>query len=79
MGTSRKCFCWTETAAADERQAQLLILAGNLPGWKGGFKALRQAQLPRWRGSFQWQIEAKIAALQAAYARLHAEVATPDG
>jgi hypothetical protein len=39
----------------------------------------RQVQLPKWRGSFQWQIEAKVEALQAAYARLHAEVAKPDG
>jgi hypothetical protein len=37
----------------------------------------RQAELPKWRGSFQWQIEAKIEALQAEYARLRAEAAEP--
>jgi hypothetical protein len=40
---------------------------------------LRQAQLPKWRGHFQWQIEAKIEALQAEHARLRAEDAKPDG
>jgi hypothetical protein len=54
-------------------------IASDLLYWKGGLKVLRQAQLPKWRGSFQWQIEAKIEALQAEYARLHAEVAKPDG
>jgi hypothetical protein len=47
--------------------------------WKGGLKVLRQAQFPKWRGFFQWQIEAKIEALQAAYAKLRAECARPDG
>jgi hypothetical protein len=42
-------------------------------------KVLRQAKFPKWRGSFKWQIEAKIEALQAAYARLRAEAAKPDG
>ena len=42
-------------------------------------KVLRPAQLPKWRGSFTWQIEAKIEALQAAYAKLRAECAKPDG
>jgi hypothetical protein len=65
--------------AADERQAQLRAIASDLLYWKGGLKVLRQAQLPTWRGSFQWQIEAKVAALQAAYARLRAEAAKPDG
>ena len=58
-----------ETTAAGERQAQLSAIAGDLLSWKGGLKVLRQAQLPKWRGSFQWQIEAQIEALQAAYAR----------
>ena len=54
-------------------------LASDLLYWKGGLKVLRQAQLPKWRGCFQWQIEAKIEALQAEYARLRAEAAKPDG
>ena len=40
---------------------------------------LKQARLPKWRGCFQWQIEAKIEALQAAYARVRAEVAKERG
>jgi hypothetical protein len=47
--------------------------------WKGGLKVLRQAELPKWRGSFQWQIEAKIEALQTAYVRLRAEAAKEGG
>jgi hypothetical protein len=47
--------------------------------WKGGLNVLRQAQLPKWRGHFQWQIEAKIEALQTAYARLRAEDANEGG
>ena len=47
--------------------------------WKGGLKALRQAQLPKWRGSFKWQIEARIEALQTAYATLRAEAAKEGG
>ena len=46
---------------------------------EGGLKVLKQARLPKWRGCFQWQIEAQIEALQTAYARLHTEVAKPDG
>jgi hypothetical protein len=68
-----------ERTAAGERQAQLRAIASDLLYWKGGLKVLRQAQLPKWRGSFKWQIEAKIEALQAEYARLHAEAAKPDG
>ena len=68
-----------ESTEADERQAQLHAIASDLLYWKGGLKVLRQAQLPKWRGSFQWQIEAKIEALQAEYATLRAEVARPDG
>ena len=68
-----------EVAAADERQEQLRAIAGDLIYWKDGLKVLRQAQLPKWRGSFKWQIEAKIEALQAAYAKLRAECAKPDG
>ena len=64
---------------ADERQAQLRAIASDLLYWKGGLKVLKQARLPKWRGSFQWQIEARIEALQTAYARLHAEAAIPDG
>ena len=64
--------------AADERQAQLRAVASDLLYWKGGLKVLRQAQLPTWRSSFQWQIEAKVEALQAEYARLRAEVDKPD-
>ena len=47
--------------------------------WKGRLKVLRQAQLPTWRGYFKWQIEARIEALQTAYARLRAACAKPDG
>ena len=47
--------------------------------WRGGLKFLQQSQLPNWRGSFKWQIEAKIEALQTAYATLCAEGAKPDG
>ena len=65
--------------AAGEQQAQLRTIASELLYWKGGLKVLRQARLLKWRGCFQWQIEAKIETLQAAYARLHAEAAKPDG
>ena len=68
-----------ETAEADERQEQLRAIAGDLLYWKDGLKVLRQAQLPKWRGYFKWQIEAKIEALQAAYAKVRAEAAKPDG
>ena len=51
---------------------------GGLLSWKGGLKVLLQARLPKWRGLFKWQIEAKIEALQAEYAKLHAEAAKPD-
>ena len=67
-----------ETTPADERQAQLRTIASDLLYWKGGLKVLKQARLPKWRGSFQWQIEAQIEALRAAYARLRAEAAKPD-
>ena len=60
-------------------QAQLRTIASGLLYWKGGLKVLRQAQLPRWRGSFQWQIEAQIEVLQAAYVTLHTEAAKPEG
>ena len=63
----------------DERQVRLRAIASELLYWKGGLKVLKQARLPKWRGCFQWQIEAKIEALQAAYATLRAEVAKPDG
>ena len=69
----------TEDVVADERQAQLHAIANDLLYWKGGLKFLRQAQLPKWRGYFKWQIEAKIEALQTAYATLRAEAAKPDG
>ena len=68
-----------EMAAADERQAQLRTIASDLLYWKGGLKVLKQARLTKWRGSFQWQIEAKIEALQAEHARLHAEAAKEGG
>jgi hypothetical protein len=68
-----------EVPATDERQAQLRAIASDLLYWKGGLKVLRQARLPKWRGCFQWQIEAKVEALQAEYTRLRAESATPDG
>ncbi len=64
-----------EIAATDWRRAQLRAIASDLLSWKGGLKVLRQAQLPKWRGCFQWQIETKIEALQAAYARFRANVA----
>ena len=67
-----------ETTAAEERQAQLRAIASDLHYWEGSLKVLRQARLPKWRGSFQWQIEAKIEALQAECARLRAE-GTPEG
>ena len=68
-----------ETAAADERQAQMRASASELLYWKGGLKVLRQARLPKWRGSFKWQIEAKVEALQAAYATVRAEAVKSDG
>ena len=68
-----------ESTAAGERQAQLRAIASDLLYWIGGLKVLRQAQLPKWRGSFQWQIEAKIEALQIAYARLRTEAANEGG
>lgn len=69
----------TERHEADERQAQLRAVTSDLLYWKNGLKVLRQAQLPKWRGHFKWQIEAKLDTLQAEYARLRAECATPDG
>ena len=68
-----------EMAEADERRAQPRAIASNLLYWKGGLKVLRQAQLPKWRGSFMCQIEARMEALQAAHARLRAEIAKTDG
>ncbi len=67
-----------EVAAADKRQAQLHAIASDLLYWKGGLKVLRQAQLPKWRGYFKWQIEARIEALQTAYAMLQTEAAKRD-
>ena len=66
-----------ETAEADEQQAQLRAIASDLLYWKGGLKVLRQAQFPKW-GYFTWQIEAKIEALQTAYAKVRAACAKPD-
>ena len=60
--------------AASELPRRLVVL-----DYRSLVILLRQAQLPKWRGSFQWQIEAKIEALQAEYARLRAEAAKPDG
>ena len=54
-------------------------ITSDLLYWKGGLKVLHQAQLPKWRASFQWQIEAKIEALQTAYATLRAEGAGEGG
>ena len=68
-----------EIATADERQEQLRAISSNLIYWRDGLKVLKQARLPKWRGSFKWQIEAKIEALQAAYAKLRAEAAKPEG
>jgi hypothetical protein len=68
-----------EGSPADERQAQLRAIASDLIYWKGGLKVLRQAQLPKWRGLFKWQIEAKIEALQAEYAKVRVVCAKPDG
>lgn len=68
-----------EATAADERQAQLRSIASDLLSWKGGLKVLWQAQLPKWRGSFKWQIEAKIEAVQAEYARLRTESTREGG
>ncbi len=59
--------------ATDGQQERLRAIASDLLYWKGGLKVLKQARLPKWRGSFQWQIEAKIVDLQAAYASLRAE------
>ena len=67
-----------ETEVADERQAQLRIIAVDLIYWRDGLKVLHQAQLPKWRGLFKWQIEAKIEALQQEYAKLRAACAKPD-
>jgi len=68
-----------EGTAAGERQVQLRTIASDLLNCKGGLKVLCQAQLPTWRGMFKWQIEAKIEALQAEYAKVRAECAKPDG
>ena len=82
-GTGRQWMNWSlppaEVTEGDERQKHLRAIAGDLMYWKGGLKVLRQAQLPKWRGFFKWQIEAKIEALQIAYAKVRAEVAKPDG
>src|SRR5579862_9201538 len=67
------------TTTADERQERLHAVAEDLLYWKGGLKVLRQARLPKWRGSFKWQIEAKVEALQAAYATVRAEAVKSDG
>ena len=64
---------------ANDRQERMRAIAGDLIYWCDGLKVLRQAQLPKWRGHFQWQIEAKIEALQTAYATVRAECAKPDG
>ena len=58
---------------------QLHTITSDLIYWKGGLKVLRQARLPKWRDSFQWQIEAKIEALQTEDARLRAEAAKEEG
>jgi len=68
-----------ETTEAGGRQSQLRAIASDLLYWKGGLNVLRQAQLPKWRGYFQWQIEAKIEALQAEVARLRPEAGKQDG
>ena len=68
-----------EVSSANEQQEWLHAIASDLLYWKGGLKILRQAHLPKWRGSFKWQIEAKIEALHAAYARLRVEATGPDG
>ena len=68
-----------EVTETGERQEQLRAIAGELIYWRDGLKVLRQAQLPTWRGLFKWQIEAKIEALQAAYATLRAEVVGLEG
>jgi hypothetical protein len=69
----------TESHEAAERKEQLRAIASDLLYWKGGLKVLKQAHLPKWRGYFQWQIEAKIEALQTDYTTLRAEIANPDG
>jgi hypothetical protein len=68
-----------EVTKTGEQQEQLRAIASDLLYWKGGLKFLRQAQLPTWRGLFKWQIEARIEALQAAYAKVRAACAKPDG
>ncbi len=68
-----------EITVADEQQAQVRAISSDLLYWKGGLKVLKQARLPKWRGSFQWQIEAKIEAVQAAYVTLRTEAPQPDG
>jgi hypothetical protein len=68
-----------EMKKSGERQERLSAVSSELLYWKGELKVLRQAKLPKWRGSFQWQIEAKIEALQAQHARLRAVAAKPEG
>lgn len=68
-----------EATEVDERQAQLRAIAGDLISWRDGLKVLRLDQPPKWRGYFKWQIEAKIEALQTAYATLRAEAAKEGG
>ncbi len=68
-----------EGTVANERQAQLRVIASDLLHWKDGLKVLKQARLPTWRGSFQWQIEGQIEAVQAEAARVCAEAAKLEG
>ena len=74
-GERETALSLAEITPTGERQAQLRTIASDLLYRKGGLKVLRQARLPKWRGSFQWQIEAQIETLQAAYARVRAEAA----
>ncbi len=75
-GEGEAALSEAETAATDEWLVQLRAIASDLLYWKGGLKV---TQRPKWRGSFKWQIEAKIDELQAAYARVRADCATPEG
>jgi hypothetical protein len=68
-----------EGTESSELQERMRAIASDLLYWKDGLKVLRQAQLPKWRGSFKWQIEAKIEALQAAYAKVRAACANEGG
>lgn len=67
-----------ETTISSERQDLLRTIASEVLYWRAGLKVLRMTRLPKWLGWFKWQIEAKLEALQTAYAILRAEDAKQD-